>query len=156
MIRRLGAFLFTALLLAGCGQNAAPSEAPQSLATTSITSPAATPTTSRSVAETEPTNPAVPHTPLLILVKYRSDPVDVANPAFQYLNTTGSSVVQGAWYDRSNAYLLIGLSSSVYHYCGVPSSTWTGLADARSRGSFFNSDIKGRYDCRGEPVPSYP
>jgi hypothetical protein len=100
-------------------------------------------------------SPAATHPPQLLTVKYRDDPVDVANPAFQYLNTSGSSLLTGAWYDSDSDYLLLGLSGTVYHYCGVPSSTWVGLADARSRGSYFNSEIKGRYDCRAGSVPTY-
>ena len=95
------------------------------------------------------------HTPVWLSVKYRTDRVDVANPRFSYLDTTGSSVLTGAWYDQSNAYLLLGLSGTVYHYCGVPSSTWAGLVGAGSRGSYFNSEIKGGYDCRGGLVPAY-
>jgi hypothetical protein len=90
-----------------------------------------------------------------ITIKYRSSQVDVANPRFEYLDTSGSSLVRGAWYDDSKKYMIINLNGTNYHYCGLPLSTWNEFKAASSFGSFYNSDIKGNFDCRGNPVPIY-
>jgi len=86
-------------------------------------------------------------------VKYRDTKVDVAS--FEYLDGGDSSFVREAWYDDNNQYMIINLNGTNYHYCGLPSSTWDSLRESSSLGSFYNSSIKGHYDCRVNPVPSY-
>ena len=90
-----------------------------------------------------------------ITVKYRATQVDVADSRFEYLDTSRSSFVQGAWYDSSNEYMIINLSGTNYHYCGMPSSVWQEFKSASSFGTYYNSDIKGNFDCRENPVPDY-
>ena len=91
----------------------------------------------------------------LIAVKYRSTPVDVAHPRFQYLDTSRSSFVNGAWYDEANGYMIIGLNATYYHYCRMPRSAWDAFRSADSFGRHYNAFIKGRYDCRLGGIPSY-
>lgn len=91
----------------------------------------------------------------LVAVKYRSDPVDIAHPRFEYLDTAGSSFVGGAWYDDEEDYMVILLQDTYYHYCGMDESTWASLAGASSFGTFYNSSIQGRFDCRQGGVPEY-
>ena len=43
-----------------------------------------------------------------------------------------------------------------YHYCAIDADTISSLLSAPSMGRFFNSEIKGRFDCRVNPVSSYP
>ncbi len=43
-----------------------------------------------------------------------------------------------------------------YQYCGPPASVWESLDAAESRGSIYKAEIKGNYDCRVNPAPSYP
>ena len=50
--------------------------------------------------------------PKLVFVKYRDLPVDVGQEQFEYLNTTGSSLVNGAWYDIENKYMIIKLKNT--------------------------------------------
>jgi len=95
------------------------------------------------------------YTPNYVTVKYRDGDVDVANPRFEYLDTSTSSFVQGAWYDFSEQYMIINLNGTNYHYCSLPSSVWQEFMTAESFGSYYNSDIKGYYDCRENPVPNY-
>lgn len=33
-------------------------------------------------------------------IKYRDTPVDIAATRFEYMDTTGSSFIRGAWYDQ--------------------------------------------------------
>jgi len=86
-------------------------------------------------------------------IKYRDDDVDIAS--FEKLNTSGSSLVKGAWYDNSNEYMVINLSGIYYHYCSMPSSVWYQFKKANSFGSDYNSYVKGNYDCRYNYMPNY-
>jgi len=88
-------------------------------------------------------------------IKYRDDPVDIANERFEALDTSKSSVVRGAWYDVDNNYMVINLNGTYYHYCGMPIIAWTSLKSADSFGSHYNKYIKGSYDCRNNYVPDY-
>jgi hypothetical protein len=91
----------------------------------------------------------------LVQIEYRSDKVDVSNSIFEYQNTSKSSFVDGAWYDSSNSYMIIKLNSKYYHYCGLPSNAWNAFTSASSYGTYYNSNIKGSYDCRNGYVPDY-
>ena len=90
-----------------------------------------------------------------VTVKYRSTPVDVGAPWFEALGRDDSSLVYAAWYDEGNDYLVINLKGTNYHYCGLPRTEWIALQEAASMGRHYNSAIKGRYDCRDNPVPEY-
>ena len=94
--------------------------------------------------------------PKYVTVKHRPEPVDIAAPYFESLGRTDSSVVNGAWFDSGNQYLVINLQGTVYHYCGIGSSIWNSLKSADSMGSYFGDYIKGNFDCRVFPVPVYP
>lgn len=94
--------------------------------------------------------------PKYIIVKYRSDPVDIAAPYFEELSPRFSSLVDNAWYDSSNDYMVIVLKGVAYHYCNMGEATWEALNRASSRGSFYVGEIRGNFDCRLAPVPSYP
>lgn len=88
-------------------------------------------------------------------IKYRNDPVDIAHSRWEYLDTSRSSFIGGAWYDERESYMIIELSDIKYHYCGMPRSTWEKFKSAESFGSDYNSYIKGNYDCRENPIPNY-
>ena len=91
----------------------------------------------------------------LVDIKYRDDDVNLSNSAFEYLNTSRSSFVNGAWYDDDNQYMIIRLDDTYYHYCGLPSGVWEDFEKAQSFGSEYNKEITGRYDCRDAYVPIY-
>lgn len=88
-------------------------------------------------------------------VEYRDDDVNVGSSNFEYLNTSGSSLVDGAWYDGSNDYMVIRLNGTYYHYCGLSDFVWDDFSSASSFGNYYSSYIKGNYDCRYNYVPSY-
>jgi len=90
-----------------------------------------------------------------LVIKYRPTTVDVDKPYFEYLNTLRSSFVRGAWYDKKNRYMIINLSGTNYHYCGVEEGTWKVFKSSPSFGKAYNSMFKGRFDCRINPVPTY-
>ncbi|WP_298907505.1 KTSC domain-containing protein [uncultured Nostoc sp.] len=59
-----------------------------------------------------------------------------------------SSMAMAVGYDRNEHILQVEFQSgSVYQYLGVDEDTWEDLHSSDSVGSFFNQEIKGRYDC---------
>jgi hypothetical protein len=90
-----------------------------------------------------------------VAVQYRKDSVNLDSSYFEYLNTSKSSFIEGAWYDKSNSYLIMNINGKYYHYCETPKSIWAELQKASSFGSYYNANIKGNYDCREHSVPSY-
>jgi KTSC domain len=92
---------------------------------------------------------------LLVWVKYRQTPVDLVDRRFEYLDTSRSSFITGAWYDSSNSYMVIGLRGTYYHYCRMPRNAWNSFRGADSFGRHYNAFIKGNYDCRLRGVPVY-
>jgi hypothetical protein len=89
-----------------------------------------------------------------LIVKYRSAPVDVTKHGFENFQKQ-SSVIFNSWYDRKNNYLIINVNGTNYHYCGFGSHEWKSFKNASSLGRFYIQNIKGRFDCRLSPVPSY-
>ena len=87
-------------------------------------------------------------------VKYRDDKVNISASNFEPLDKSDSTV-KGAWYDSVNEYLVIKLGSTYYHYCGMPSSAWSGLKSSASLDEYYQQAIKGNFDCRENPIPSY-
>jgi KTSC domain-containing protein len=87
-----------------------------------------------------------------VVVKYRGA-VDLA--PFVCKTVGQSSFVRRVCYDSPHQYMLIQLNSAYYHYCGIDDATVSGLLAANSVGGFYNARIKGRFDCRVTPPPSY-
>ena len=87
-----------------------------------------------------------------VFVKYRGE-VNLA--PFECTAVAASSVVRRVCYDRRERYMIINLSGTYYHYCEIDNGTVRGLLAADSKGRFFNSEIKGRFDCRVNRVPPY-
>jgi KTSC domain len=85
-------------------------------------------------------------------VKYRG-PLDLA--PFACTDVARSSFIRRVCFDKAKSYMVISLNGTYYHYCTIPTSTVEALMDADSMGRFFNEQIKGRYDCRLNPVPQY-
>ena len=90
-----------------------------------------------------------------IFVKYRSTPVDISNGYFEELALKPSSLVTRIIYDKKNSYLLVQLGNTFYHYCSIPEAVVSSWINASSLGEYYNSRVKGSYDCRIYPVPQY-
>lgn len=92
-----------------------------------------------------------------VMVKYRGPvPLDT----FQCQNVTRSSLVNRVCYDAAQAYMVIALNGTFYHYCEIDAATVDGLLSAPSMGKFFNAYIRGSgsdgpFDCRSHRVPEY-
>ena len=52
-----------------------------------------------------------------------------------------------------NSYIIVLLSRTYYHYCRVPDTTVNRWLSSYSKGSFYHSNIKGRFDCRLGGIP---
>jgi hypothetical protein len=127
-----------------------------SACSTSITSPPANSASTQDPSIAATSSTAAPsHTPHWLTIKYRTDQVDVADPRFTYLDGGSSSLVDFAFYDADNGYLIVSLNGTAYHYCGTPGGAWGEFTAASSLGSFYNTRIKGRFDCRTGFVPQY-
>jgi|ERR1039458_7573548 hypothetical protein len=87
-----------------------------------------------------------------VIVKYRG-PVELSHFDCQYVSR--SSVVKRLCYDSHERYVVVNLTGTYYHYCEVPPTTVTAWKQAPSMGTFYNSEIKGRFDCRNSQVPAY-
>ncbi len=87
-----------------------------------------------------------------VYVKYRGY-VDLG--PFQCQDISRSSLIFGVCYDARNSYMLTNVGGTWYHYCGVPREVVTSFMRASSMGRHYQASIKGRYDCRITPPPSY-
>lgn len=85
-----------------------------------------------------------------VFVKYRG-PVDLKEFDCSY---PSSSFVHRICYNSKSQYVVVLLKETYYHYCHVPRSIVGQWLDADSKGRFFNTYSKGRYDCRLGGVPS--
>jgi hypothetical protein len=64
------------------------------------------------------------------------------------VNTSNSSWIRGAWYyscDSKAGYFIIKTDSRNYIHDKVPISVWQGFKNAESFGSFYNSNIRGKF-----------
>ena len=64
----------------------------------------------------------------------------------RYTETLNSSAISRAAYDTDTQELELTFTSGYsYTYDNVPETIWDGLIAARSAGSYFASQIRGRY-----------
>ena len=87
-----------------------------------------------------------------VYVKYRGS-VDLS--PFECNDIYRSSYINRLCYDQNEQYVIVKLNSTYYHYCGVPTLITSSWLSASSMGRFYNSNIKGSYDCRVNYMPSY-
>ena len=84
-----------------------------------------------------------------VYVKYRGN---TSLDNFICTNTS-SSFVHRICHQRQNNYVIVLLSRTYYHYCRVPDTTVNRWLSSYSKGSFYHSNIKGRFDCRLGGIP---
>ena len=157
MRRLLAAIGTTAVIATSCtgpGSTATLAAIDRQPAETAAPTTVVTTTTApQRVAATPATSTTRP--PVWVAVKYRSDSVNIAAPGFECVDTSSSSLVSGACYDRPNEYLVIGLEGTNYHYCRLSEPVWDSFTAASSFGSYYRTNIMGSYDCRLGGVPVY-
>ena len=60
-----------------------------------------------------------------------------------------SSVIRGAWYQpRTGRLDLLFVSGRRYIYSGVPMALARQFSEAKSKGGFYNAEIRDRFPCR--------
>lgn len=66
---------------------------------------------------------------------------------FDWVSTDDSTCFSAIGYDYAEERLAVTFrdSGKTYIYHDVPESVWDDLYSAKSRGGFYNSDIKGKY-----------
>ena len=84
-----------------------------------------------------------------VYVKYRGN---TSLDNFICTNTS-SSFVHRICYQQQHSYVIVLLDRAYYHYCRVPDTTVNRWLSSSSKGSFYHSNIKGRFDCRLGGVP---
>jgi len=89
---------------------------------------------------------------IFVNVKYWNR-VDVAK--FDTIDTSKSSFIRNAYYDKNNQYLILNLEWTYYHRCDVPNYIRTDFKNSESFWKYYNKYIKWEYDCRQSVVPSY-
>lgn len=85
-------------------------------------------------------------------VKYRGQ-IDLKH--FDCRDITRSSFIRRVCYDATNQYMPINLNGTYYHYCEIDRGTVLTLLGAESMGRYYNSYVKGRFDCRVKRIPTY-
>ena len=58
-----------------------------------------------------------------------------------------SSFVGNVVYEKATEEMLIVLGDRIYNFCSVPRQIYNGFQRASSKGKYFNSFIKGLWDC---------
>ena len=87
-----------------------------------------------------------------VYVKYRGE---VSLETFTCNTITRSSLIRRLCYDKAESYVIVNLNGSNYDYCEVPESLVNEWMNATSMGKFFNSRVKGGFDCRVKRMPQY-
>ncbi len=95
---------------------------------------------------------AAPASAETVDVKYRG-PVDLKT--FACATVMRSSLVWRVCYDQREQYMIIDLQGTYYHYYEIDARTVWALLGASSMGRYYNSSIKGNFDCRTRRVPAY-
>jgi len=59
-----------------------------------------------------------------------------------------SSAIAAVGYDsRTGRMKITFMQGHTYDFCGVPQHVYDGLMQARSKGTYYNEQIKDRYPC---------
>jgi hypothetical protein len=74
-------------------------------------------------------------------------PVENREPTVDMVSTPNPSCFSSVGYDYGTLYVTFRDSGSVYSYENVPSYVYDELWGASSMGSYYNSYIKGYYEC---------
>ena len=74
---------------------------------------------------------------------------------FKCTDVTKGNLIKRVCYDRAKRYMVIRLHDTHYHYCGVDPQTVKTLLSADWPEGYFDTSIKGHFDCRTHRVPRY-
>ena len=65
-----------------------------------------------------------------------------------------SSFIRRVCYDSADGYMIVKLNETYYHYCDIDNATVDAFEAADLMGRFFDTSIKGHFDCRTGHVPA--
>ena len=74
-------------------------------------------------------------------------PIENRSPAATMIPTPNSSAFSSVGYEDGILYVTFRESGYVYSYEDVPSAVYDELWNASSMGGYYNSHIKGAYEC---------
>jgi KTSC domain len=69
---------------------------------------------------------------------------------------TESSFVHKICYQAENRYLVVLLGSTYYHYCRMSKDIYEQWMRSDSKGTFYNTTVRGKFDCRLGGIPEDP
>jgi hypothetical protein len=95
---------------------------------------------------------AAPASAERVYVKSRGE-VDLA--PFRCETIARSENVKRICYDAREEYVLVSLKGIWYHFCGVPADKVQEWKKARSKGNYYNDNIRVNYDCSIKSAPAY-
>jgi len=91
----------------------------------------------------------------LMEIKGRETPIVFSNKVFEVTDTTKSSFIESAMYDDIKDYMVINISGTNYQYCNVENDVWNSFKKADSFGTYYNKNIKNKYNCTPGQEPQY-
>jgi len=80
-------------------------------------------------------------------VKYNDNKVEITKDSFEIINNLSSSFINNVWYNQDNEYLILDLNWVNYEYCDFDISEWESFKKADSFWKYYNSYIKGNFNC---------
>lgn len=86
-----------------------------------------------------------------VYVQHRGE-VDLTS--FDCKDITRSSFIDRVCYDSADAYMIVSLNGTYYHYCDIDNDTVEAFEIAPSMGHFYDVSIRGHFDCRIGHVPA--
>jgi hypothetical protein len=87
-----------------------------------------------------------------VYVKARGE-VDLA--PFRCQSVTRGENVKRICYDEQEMYVLVSLKGIWYHFCGVPAATVSDWKKSRSKGRYYNDNVRPNFDCTATGAPAY-
>jgi len=85
-----------------------------------------------------------------VFVKYRG----MLNIDRMNCEPMGGSFIHRLCFHPPTGYTVVLLGGTYYHYCNVPPRVIVSWTSADSMGRYYNTFIKGNYDCRLAVVPT--
>jgi len=74
---------------------------------------------------------------------------------FKCTDVANGNIVHRVCYDRPRRYMVINLRGTYYHYCEIDSGTVASLLKAQWIDDYYQSAIRGNFDCRTHRIPRY-
>lgn len=60
---------------------------------------------------------------------------------------TGNSWIGRTTFDETTGKMRVTMHGNIYDFCNVPESVFDDFDNAKSRGTYYNENIKDKYSC---------